>query len=133
MSNVCLKQKDENIFDPKQTANMFKDFFSSLADKLVSKLPKPSNKYGETFVSSYYENLDIDSSFDLNTIEEQSVKKILKGLKPSKAPGIDGITGRFLKDGANILALPIAQLCNLSISLSSFPNLCKTAKVKPLF
>ena len=133
MSNVCLKQKDENIFDPKQTANMFKDFFSSLADKLVSKLPKPSNKYGETFVSSYYENLDIDSSFDLNTIEEQSVRKILIGLKPSKAPGIDGITGRFLKDGANILALPIAQLCNLSISLSTFPNLCKTAKVKPLF
>ena len=133
VSNVCLKQKDENVFDPKQTANMFKDFFSSLADKLVSKLPKPSNKYGERYVSSYYENLNIGSSFDLNTVEEESVKKILKDLKPSKAPGIDNITGRFLKDGANILALPIAQLCNLSISLSSFPKLCKTAKVKPLF
>ena len=113
-----------------------KDFFSSLADKLVSKLPKPSNKYGERYVSSYYENLNIESSFDLNTVEEESVKKILKDLKPSKAPGIDNITGRFLKDGAThfwlnylgatstpketiILALPIAQLCNISISLSS--------------
>ncbi len=29
--------------------------------------------------------------------------------------------------------MPIAQLCNLSIKLSSFPSYCKTAKLKPLF
>ena len=58
---------------------------------------------------------------------------ILKDLNPSKAAGIDNLSGKFLKDGADILARPISQLCNLSIKLDSFPRSCKIAKVKPLF
>ena len=33
----------------------------------------------------------------------------------SKAIEIDKISGRFLKNGANILAKPIAEICNTSI------------------
>ena len=32
-----------------------------------------------------------------------------------------------------MLALPTTDLCNLLISLSSFPGDCKTAKLKPLY
>ena len=132
-SNICLKDNGVNVFDSKRTANIFKDFFSNLADKLVSKLPKAPNKFGKTYLSSYYESLKIGSDFNLNTVEEQTIENILKEIKPSKAPGIDNITGIFLKDGASVLARPVAQLCNLSISSSSFPKLCKIAKLKPLF
>ena len=45
---------------------------------------------------------------------------------------MDNISGRFLKDGADILAIPATQICNLSIKLSHFPNNCKLAKLKPL-
>ena len=31
------------------------------------------------------------------------------------------------------LAKPINELCNLSMTLGSFPDPCKIAKVKPLF
>ena len=55
----------------------------------------------------------------------------MKGLNPSKAAGVDNLSGKFLKDGADIL--PISQLCNLSMKLNSFPRSCKIAKVKPLF
>ena len=130
--NICLKENNNNVFDPKHTANIFKDFFSNLANNLVSKLPIPPNKFGKTYVSSYYENLNIETEFDLHTVEEQTVFNILSKLKP-KAPGIDNISGKFLKDGANVLSLPIAQLCNLSIASSSFPKSCKVAKVKPLY
>jgi len=51
----------------------------------------------------------------------------------SKAAGIDNIKAVFLKDGASILGKPIAKLCNLSIKLSTFPDKCKVAKLKPLF
>ena len=57
----------------------------------------------------------------------------MKGLNPSKAAGIDNLSGKFSKDGAHVLARPISQLCNLSIKLNSFPRSCKIAKVKPLF
>ena len=45
----------------------------------------------------------------------------------------DILAGKFLKDGAQILATPVSELCNLSISLSLFPEDCKQAKLKPLF
>ena len=59
--------------------------------------------------------------------------KYLISLSPNKASGIDNLSGKFLKDGADVLALPISQLCNLSISLSTFPQQCKIAKLKPKY
>ena len=47
--------------------------------------------------------------------------------------GIDDVSGRFLKDGADILTIPITQICNLSIKFSHFPKDCKVAKLKPLY
>ena len=47
--------------------------------------------------------------------------------------GIDDLSGRFLKDGADILTIPITQICNLSIKFSHFPKDCKVAKLKPLY
>ena len=40
---------------------------------------------------------------------------------------------KFSIDGARILAKRISELCNLSMNLESFPNVCKVEKVKPLF
>ena len=59
--------------------------------------------------------------------------KLLEDLNPSKSVGLDNIAGKFLKEGASILASPLTDLCNVSISLSSFPDECKVAKLKPLY
>ena len=59
--------------------------------------------------------------------------KLLKNIEVTKAAGIDKISGKFLKDRAQVLAKPISELCNLSITLGSFLSVCKIAKVKPLF
>ena len=40
---------------------------------------------------------------------------------------------QILKDGANVLAIPITQICHLSIKLSHFPRDCKLAKLKLLY
>ena len=41
------------------------------------------------------------------------------------------ISGKFLKDGGRILA--IIELFDLSMVLTSFPNACQIAKLKPSF
>ena len=51
----------------------------------------------------------------------------------NKAAGLDNLSGKFLKDGATVLAKPISQICNLSIKYSICPSDCKIAKLKPLF
>ena len=50
-----------------------------------------------------------------------------------KATSLDNLSGKFLKDGATVLAKPISQFCNLSIKYSIFLPDCKMAKLKPLF
>ena len=62
-----------------------------------------------------------------------TILNLLKQLNPAKSAGIDNLTGKFLKEGAPVLASPITDLVNLSISLSLFPDDCKIAKLKPLY
>ena len=62
-----------------------------------------------------------------------TILKLLKQLNPAKSAGIDNLKGKFLKEGAPVLASPITDLVNLSISLSLFPDDCKIAKLKPLY
>ena len=69
----------------------------------------------------------------MSNTSEEKVLKIMTNIESSKAAGVDKLSGRFLKDGSNILEKPISALCNLSISQGVFPNACKFVKLKPIF
>ena len=64
---------------------------------------------------------------------EDIVLKLLRNIDISKAVGIDNLPGRFLKDGAVILAKPVTEICHLSIKSKILPYPCKLAKLKPIF
>ena len=111
-----------------------KIFFSNLAQSLVSKLPPSPNIFTESKVASYYDDIKFkDLNFEFSETSPEKILNILKDLNPSKATGLHNLSGKFLKDGGDILARPISQLCNLSTKLGSFPRSSKIAKVKPLF
>ena len=57
----------------------------------------------------------------------------MKDIDYSKAAGIGRPPGRFLKVGANVLAKPVIDIYNLSISLNKFSSAFKLAKIKPIF
>ena len=59
--------------------------------------------------------------------------KQLRGLKTSKAHGVDGIPARLLKVAARELALPIATIFNYSLSTGTIPAEWKQARVTPIF
>ena len=130
-----FKKNDSIKFDDAENASIFKHFFSKLADDLVANLPSPSGRFGISSVKSYYKKIlgSPSLNFELAPTTEANILMILQSLQTDKAAGIDNISSRFLKDGSKILAEPICQLCNLSISLSLFPTDCKIAKIKPLF
>ena len=46
---------------------------------------------------------------------------------------MDRLSGRFLRDGAEILKRPISEICNLSISCGVFPYACKVSKLKRIY
>ena len=132
-TKICLQKDGEILFDECSTADIFKTFFSNLANKLLDKLPNPSNRFGISSISDFYKDKTLTNKLTFIAISKESILDILNNLDTNKTAGIDNLSGRFLKDGAKHLALPIAQLCNLSINTASFPNCCKIAKLTPLY
>ena len=81
---------------------MFKKIFSNLANNLVQKLPAAAKKLYNKSVEDYYNDI-----FNLNpkklhfqTIQTRYISDLLKNCDINKAAGIDYLSGRFLKDGA---------------------------------
>ena len=134
MSNICLKNNGKLSFDTKENSNIFKSYIAKFADNFFENLPPSPKIYGIDSLYSYYMKLNLESDeYSFSNISVETVLDLLLNVEPSKAAGIDDISGKFIRDGANDLALPITQLCNLSIKLSSFPSDCKIAKLKPIF
>lgn len=135
-SNICLEDGNKiNTFDPKKNAEIFKNYFSNLAENLVHKLPTSLGRFGIQSVSTYYtkKNTVCKDTFSLNEVTEKKIFKILCDIDVNKSAGYDEISGIFLKDGAEVLFKPILEMVNLSIKTSIFPNDCKVAKLTPLY
>ena len=67
-------------------------------------------------------------------IGEEDILKSIHSLNVSKASGLDGLSARFLKDGANQLSSAIAHIINLSLysGRRPIPDDMETARVVPL-
>ena len=133
-SKICLKDRNEIVFNNTNNCFISKCVFSNLAQN-ISKLPPTPNVFNESKVASYYDDIKYkELNFEFSEkISPEKILNILKGLNPSKAAGNVNLSRKFLKDGADILARPILQLCNHCIKLNSFPRSCKIVKIKPLF
>ena len=134
-TKTCLNKDGIKHFDDKSNAAIFKDFFCDLANNLVSKLPSPSKKFCESSLNLYYKKYKVKngSKFNFSYVSSETIQKLLDKIDTDKAAGIDNISGKFLRDGASLLAKPISQLCNISIKYSTFPTACKIAKLKLLY
>jgi hypothetical protein len=133
-SNICLKINDNICFEKKLIAETFNSFYTTVACKLVEKLPKCVEKFGCNFVSSFYSSKGvIPNSFSFNLVSETKVLKYLQSLGLNKATGLDGISSRFLKDGSPIIVGPITHIINLSLIQGIVPDELKSARVVPLY
>ena len=121
-------------FNLRKMQIFFKDLYSDLAGNLVRKLSVALGKFNNNSKKQYYMIIDKSChNFELCNATLETVKKILACLDESKTPGLDGISSKFLRDSAEVLALPLCNLGNLSLKHSLFPDQCKVTKLKPLF
>ena len=122
ISNFNAIEHDNTLtHDTHSISKIFKNLFSNLAESLI-KLPKPPDKYNLKSVIQNYSSIAITADFCLVSTTENEVLKIKQDIKSSTAAGVDKISGKFLEDGADILAKPVSALCNLSISQGVFPS-----------
>ena len=97
-------------------------------------MPTGPNKFDINSLREFYKPHNFEGNpFHFTKVTENTILVFLKELKTIKAIGIDNLSGRFLIDGSNVLATPVAQIYNLFIVLSTIPDECKIAKLKLLY
>ena len=134
-SKIPLKKDDAIQFEALGNANSFKRFYSELAGGLQEKLLKAPNKFTSQTTKNYYANTscNVSNDFESSNLSEEVIKKILLSLDTSKATQVDQILAKFLRDSAEVLALPLRNIITLSMKLSTFPEEFKCSKLKSIF
>ena len=127
IQNINLNIDNETITDDKVISNHFNKFFSSIAGKLVRKIPNTT----KTFDS--YLNKQSEKYFFLSPIWPDNVEALISTLKVHKAVGTGSIPTIILKQFKKLLSKPLANLIKLSFSTGLFPKILNQAKIIPIF
>ena len=107
-STIALKNNGAIQFEPTKNANICQDFYSDLVGNLVRKLSVALDKFNNNSTKQYYMNIEESChDFKLCNATLGTMKKILDCLDVSKVPVLNRISSKFLRDGAEVLALPL--------------------------
>ena len=134
-TSIVLEQEGVQISEPSAVANAFNRFYTSVASNLVSRLPSASGAYSifdSVFRHFHFNPSRYCKSFTLTPVSRGCILKLLYSLNPKKAVGLDGISSRFLCDGASSIVEPISHLINISILTETVPDDFKRAKIIPM-
>jgi hypothetical protein len=126
--NTELKLHGAMIHDPKAVANVFNEYYTNIAQHILSG--NPSSKNNEDSVSTIKLN---SSSMFLTPTTKMDVADIITGLVNKKSTGIDDIPEFIIKKCYPRITNALTYIINLSFSSGYFPNQLKIAKVKPLY
>ena len=85
------------------------------------------------FLSGYPHSPALLVALVLSPVPRRFILKQLQSLDPKKSVGLDGISPRFLRDGAIAITEPISHIINFSITTEIVPDGMKQARVVPLF
>ena len=129
--------EDERILKKRlDIANTINNYYKEKIDTLISNIPgtniEPLHWLKKRMVewcgSECYQH-----KLKFKTVNREKIREILSKLSNSTATGLDGISIKLLKDGAEFLDIHLSRIINLSIITSAFPNKWRIGKVIPLF
>ena len=131
---VITDANGEPVLDPGQMADSFNDFFVSIFEKYRNANASGESVYSNEKLNTYIKDkLASETTFKIPTMSAAFVQKQLSALEIDKATGLDGLSAKFLRLSADIIAVPLTKILNLSITTGIFPDTFKKAKVTPCF
>ena len=122
-----LNVGEQNLTSPEDIAEGFNEHFSNIGPDLASKIDY-SNSNFETYVKIAQSEF---AAFQPVTVSH--VSHLLHGLSNNKATGIDKISSKIIKLAAPVISDSLTLIFNQAITLSSFPDEWKVARVMPLY
>ena len=122
-----IKNNDVLLFNPVKIAENFNFFFTNIGPNIAKRIPK-GRKSPMTYL-----NDKIWKSFFFYPTTPDEIIKIIEYFSNNKSAGLNSLPTPILKNSADVSSFPISYLVNLSFTIGEFPNLCKIAKVIPLY
>ena len=127
---ITLLEKQQTIRDEEKVAKIFNHFFKDKIEQIEKRIPTypdcPTDK-----ISKKYKDRRL--SFQLRTVSEKCVRKVILSLKNKNSSGIDFISPKILKSTVDVITTPLTHVINSSIAEGIFPESWKIAKVIPVF
>ena len=124
----CVEFGGKYITDPISISNSFNDYFTSVANDILSKRKYNGNKSFRDFLSN---RLLEDFIFD--DCDGAEIAKIISHMKSKKSSGPNSIPVFILKALDKKICEPLQKIFNLSFRTGNHPNIFKVAKTIPIF
>ena len=121
-----LNTNDSNITNPVEIADVFNNYFSSIASQTKVNI-KHSNKRFSGFLKNRAQN-----SFFLSPTDKDEIALIISSLDSTKSVGPNSIPTKILKLLKNDNSCQIVDIFNMSLTSGVFPSVLKLAKVIPV-
>ena len=118
-----LSHGDNTITNPYEIANIFNNYFASVADTAKHKINFSHKHFSECLKQQ------CNNSIIIQPTGSEEIANIISSLNINKA----SIPNKILILLKQDISKQLADLLNLSFSSSSFPSILKTAKVVPVF
>ena len=143
MLNRCLPRKDQPLStteDHFSQANKFNQFETSVGLSAASRAKAVAEEHNFYTFNQESSCCPINNSpqdvqcslFEFQSVTEEEVGKIIRSLPSNKAPGLDKVTARVLKDSLPTPLFAITNPVNTSFSSNTFARAWKLAEVIPL-
>ena len=124
-NNKISIQEENRILDSSELPNKFNNYFSNIANELVSNIPQDQVGF-KTFLKNRLPN-----SFYMYETSNQEIIDAINGLKSCN--GINQISTTVLKEIDVELSHPLLHIYNLCIKEGYFPTELKLGCITPIF
>ena len=123
----CLDINGNEEVDPAVLSQTFNEFFSTIAQKIESKLINTTKHYTD------YLTEPTTNTFILTPTNTEEIEDIIKTLNIRKSIGPNSIPTKLLKQFSKEISIPIEKLINLSFETGLFPDALKLTRIIPVF
>ena len=134
----CIPKQPVNVKsftkDDQTVANEFNKFFSSVGKSTTEKIQLLASKFNYTPALDIFipRNYPASDQFFFTKVECSQVKDIVNSIPNNKAPGIDKVPPRVIKESSPAIVPCITSIINASFESGVFPASWKIAEVFPI-
>lgn len=137
-NDIVLKDNGVVISEKGEIAELFNENFLKVADDvgLISE-----RDYGKDFedhpsikaIHRHNRESGMPFCFEFHHTNEGEAKNLLSAINVTKSCGYDMLSPKLIKESADKIATPIANILNASINHNCYPSAWKKGQLTPLF